>query len=279
MAQDLSVQDEYCKTRAAPDGSNLYYATLFEPVTVKQLLFPVFALHYEIFDCLTASPDPGVTSMKLHWWSEELTRLFHGQPRHPISSRLLPLLTQAAIGPAPFLNYMALIESIRSRQVPASMDAWFNHVEGGFGQIWSVARSLAGQQDKDSSMLSIQNGGAIFTLDLLQNLNLLSIRGCNFLPVEVMEAHHIHDGNINDPARHQVASILFAAFISGLRQRLDNCNVKTVPSLPLYHRIMNRIARTVIDEIEHDGCQLLRHRIALTPLRKLWIAYRTRLFN
>ena len=39
--------------------------------------------------------------------------------------------------------------------------------------------------------------------------------------------------------------------------------------------IMAAIYRALLDEIERDGYRVLDHRIALTPLRKLWIAWKT----
>ena len=39
--------------------------------------------------------------------------------------------------------------------------------------------------------------------------------------------------------------------------------------------IMAAIYRTLLDEIRRDGCQVLKHRTSLTPIRKLWIAFRT----
>jgi phytoene synthase len=39
--------------------------------------------------------------------------------------------------------------------------------------------------------------------------------------------------------------------------------------------IMAAIYRTLLREIEADGCRVLTQRTALTPLRKLWIAWKT----
>ena len=39
--------------------------------------------------------------------------------------------------------------------------------------------------------------------------------------------------------------------------------------------IMAAIYRTLLNEIERDGYRVLDRRIALTPLRKLWIAWKT----
>ena len=39
--------------------------------------------------------------------------------------------------------------------------------------------------------------------------------------------------------------------------------------------VMAAIYRALLDEIKRDGCQVLRQRTSLTPLRKLWLAWRT----
>jgi phytoene synthase len=39
-------------------------------------------------------------------------------------------------------------------------------------------------------------------------------------------------------------------------------------------RAQSAMALALLDEIERDGYQVLHQRIALTPIRKLWIAWR-----
>ena len=39
--------------------------------------------------------------------------------------------------------------------------------------------------------------------------------------------------------------------------------------------IMAAIYRTLLKEIADDGFRVLKQRVALTPVRKLWIAWRT----
>jgi phytoene synthase len=38
---------------------------------------------------------------------------------------------------------------------------------------------------------------------------------------------------------------------------------------------MAAIYRTLLDEIQRDGFQVLQHKVSLTPLRKLWLAWKT----
>ncbi|HRD93765.1 MAG TPA: squalene synthase HpnD, partial [Accumulibacter sp.] len=39
--------------------------------------------------------------------------------------------------------------------------------------------------------------------------------------------------------------------------------------------VMAAIYRTLLDEIKADRCRVLTQRTSLTPVRKLWIAWRT----
>src|SRR5262249_49192129 len=39
--------------------------------------------------------------------------------------------------------------------------------------------------------------------------------------------------------------------------------------------IMAAIYQTLLEEIRDDGCHVLRQRVSLTPVRKLWIAWKT----
>jgi phytoene synthase len=43
--------------------------------------------------------------------------------------------------------------------------------------------------------------------------------------------------------------------------------------------MMAAIYRTVLDEIERDNFEVLNQRISLTPLRKLWLAWKTYVRN
>ena len=39
--------------------------------------------------------------------------------------------------------------------------------------------------------------------------------------------------------------------------------------------IMAAIYRALLEEIKDDACQVMRQRVSLTPIRKLWIGWRT----
>ncbi len=65
-------------------------------------------------------------------------------------------------------------------------------------------------------------------------------------------------------------------------ERAEQYYVQAMAQLPSVDRksqrpglVMAAIYRTVLEEIKRDNCRVLTHRTSLTPLRKLWIAWRT----
>ena len=64
--------------------------------------------------------------------------------------------------------------------------------------------------------------------------------------------------------------------------RAQSCYDAAFAALPAQDRrsqrsalVMAAIYRTLLDEISRDGFRVLDQRVALTPLRKLWIAWKT----
>jgi phytoene synthase len=65
-------------------------------------------------------------------------------------------------------------------------------------------------------------------------------------------------------------------------ERAERCYVEAMAALPREDRrdqrpglVMAAIYRSLLEEIRRDGSRVLTYRTALTPLRKLWIAWRT----
>ena len=63
---------------------------------------------------------------------------------------------------------------------------------------------------------------------------------------------------------------------------MENCYAEALAALPTEDRraqrpglVMAAIYRTLLNEIGRDGHRVLSRRTTLTPIRKLWIAWKT----
>lgn len=268
----------YCREKAAPDGSAFYYATLFEDSGLRCALFPLFALHYEVTDSLIASPDPGVTRLKLHWWFEEIQRLLDGHARHPVTRQLLPLLDSGVVDKPVLISYMDTVSSLTHKQSATTLKDWLDNYSSGLGLIWGSAGRISTTAEAPPAESIQRHGGMIFVLDLLQDINRFTTQGYDFLPDELLEKHHIPAERLMTYRDTEAAHRLFHELISCIAAELDSFyHTPGSSGLPYFHLIMNRISREVCSEIGRDNYRLLNHKIILTPIRKLRIAWWTRL--
>ena len=77
--------DRHCLGEAAPSGSSLHYATLFIGPRERAALVAVHALRHTLFGIVDTIADPGVRARKLNWWSNEIMEARDERPRHPVA--------------------------------------------------------------------------------------------------------------------------------------------------------------------------------------------------
>lgn len=267
---------DYCRDKAAPDGSNLYYACLYQDPETRQRLYALFALYYELLEGLLSASDPGVSRIKLEWWREELARLERGEPRHPVTQALQPLLEQGEITHAPLAALPPAMESLTATPV-TDVEGWYRLDV--MGEFWQCAAGAAGPATDTERSLAAATGSAVTRLELLQNLRHLLALGFNPLPQEELEAARLSaDELMSDPVSEKSRE-LSSALVTNVRNELEESyRSRGRPGAHLlFVLIMNRIAFATCEEIRRDGHQLLSHKLTLTPIRKLWIAWRTKI--
>ena len=86
--------EEYCQQKAAASGSSFYYSFLFLPANRRRAITALYAFCREVDDIVDECSDPQIAATKLAWWRLELDRLYSGQPQHPISLALQPVLAE-----------------------------------------------------------------------------------------------------------------------------------------------------------------------------------------
>ena len=103
-------------------------------------------------------------------------------------------------------------------------------------------------------------------------------KGRIYLPVNELQQFGVtaadllnarHSDKFESLMRFQVARAQ-AGLRRGLRAAAEGRPARPAPGL-----MMAAIYRTVLDEIERDNFHVLNQRISLTPLRKLWLAWKT----
>jgi phytoene synthase len=125
------------------------------------------------------------------------------------------------------------------------------------------------------------NLGVAFQLtNIIRDVGEDARRGRIYLPLEDLARYGLTDSDIIQGRESSSLRALMGFEIARARSYYSQAMDK-LPSVDRRTQrtglIMAAIYQQLLDEIEADGCRVLTSRVSLTPLRKLWIAWKTSL--
>ena len=270
--------EDYCQQKAAQSGSSFYYSFMFLPPERRRAITALYAFCREVDDAVDEPADPQVARAKLDWWRHEVARLYAGQAQHPVTIALVP-----AIGPF----------NIRQRQLGEIMDGmemdltqnrypdfeslrlYCHRVAGVVGQL---AASIFGYRNPKTIEYAENLGLAFQLTNIIRDVGEDARKNRIYVPSDEMQRFGVSAADVLN-AQHTEN---FSRLIEFQVQRVENCYAEALAALPAEDRraqrpglVMAAIYRTVLEEIGRDGYQVLTRRTTLTPIRKLWIAWKT----
>jgi phytoene synthase len=270
--------DQYCQQKAAASGSSFYYAFLFLPPARRRAITALYAFCREVDDVVDETSDAPLAATKLAWWRQEVGLLFDGKPQHPVSRALQPALEPYGLT-AERLNEIidgVEMDLTQTRYLDfAGLERYCHRVAGVVGQL---AAGIFGYRDPRTLEYARALGIAFQLTNIIRDVGEDARRNRIYLPIEDLQRHGVSAADVLQ-GRHSEA---FAALMGFQAARARDWYALALSMLPAEDRraqrpglIMAAIYRTLLDEIERDGFQVLRQRTSLTPLRKLWVAWTT----
>ncbi|OGA15441.1 MAG: squalene synthase HpnD [Betaproteobacteria bacterium RIFCSPLOWO2_02_FULL_66_14] len=270
--------DEYCRQKAAASGSSFYYAFLFLPPERRRAITALYAFCREVDDAVDAVHEPQVSAAKLAWWRNELGNLFSGRAEHPVAQALQPALepfgiTQERLGE--IISGMEM-DLTQTRYLDfAALEHYCYLVAGAVGLL---AAGIFGYRDPRTLDYARTLGTAFQLTNIVRDVGEDARKGRIYLPLDDLRRF---DVSAEDILRSR-PSEAFRALMAFQAQRADTYYAQALAALPAVDRraqrpglIMAAIYRTLLAEIARDDFRVLTHRTSLTPLRKLWIAWKT----
>ena len=270
--------DEYCQQKAAASGSSFYYAFVFLPPQRRRAITALYAFCREVDDAVDGASEPQLARAKLDWWRSEIANLAAGTPQHPVTRALAP--TAASFG----ISAQRLNEIVDGMQMDLEQSRYLDfkglerycyHVAGVVGIL---SAGIFGYGDPRTLEYAQQLGTAFQLTNIIRDVGEDARKNRIYLPLEDLKAHEVTAADILN-ARYSDA---FAALMRFQARRAREYYDLALDALPQTDRraqrpglIMAAIYRTLLDEIERDGFRVLDRRTSLTPLRKLWIAWKT----
>jgi phytoene synthase len=278
MSTADSSPDAYCQAKAARSGSSFYYSFRFLSQERRRAMTALYAFCREVDDVVDECSDPDLARTKLQWWRQELANLYQGQAQHPVTRALAPAVSRYGLPQAYFE------EILDGMQMDLDYDAYpsFNELKlychRVAGVVGLLSAEIFGYEDRATLRYAERLGLALQLINILRDVREDLTLGRIYLPQDELARFQVRPQDLLLGQTSDNIRALFA--FQAERARAEYRRALAI--LPAVDRarqsgglIMGAIYTALLDEIEHDGFRILEHRTRLTPLRKLWIAWRT----
>ena len=268
---------EYVQQKAAASGSSFYYAFLFLPAERRAAITAFYAFCREVDDVVDDAADASVAATKLAWWHKEVQQAFAGQPSHPVMQALMPHTATFGISAQQLL---AVVEGCQLDLQQTRYLDWpglqrYCHLVAGV--VGEVSARIFGQTDPATTQYAHKLGLAFQMTNIVRDVGEDALRGRIYLPIDELQRF---DVKAQELLQRQYSD-RFTALMKFQAERAHALYDEALALLPHADRraqkpglMMASIYRTLLREIEASGFQVLHQRIALTPLRKLWLAWK-----
>ena len=270
--------DEYCQQKTVQSGSSFYYSFLFLPPERRRAITAMYAFCREVDDTVDDCTDQSIARIKLAWWRTQVSSMYGGAPSHPVMLALQPHL---GIYNLQEKHLQAIIDGMemdldqtRYLDYPA-MQRYCWHVASVVGIL---SASIFGVTNPKTLEYAEKLGLAFQLTNIIRDVGEDARKGRIYLPVNELQQFGVTAADLLN-ARH---SDKFEALMRFQVERAKKMYAEAFALLPKEDRraqrpglMMAAIYRTVLDEIERDNFHVLTQRISLTPIRKLWLAWKT----
>ncbi len=270
-AADLLAQ------RLGESRASLRYALLFAQPGQRTALQTLAVLYSELRDITVRVSDTAVAHTKLGWWRAEIERALSGSAQHPLGPGIARLRDQHGVD-AELLRHMSDAVEMELNGGPFNTDAELNrYLYKSGGAVALAVAAIGGASDPASLHAAERLGFAVRRTALLRDLRADFTQGLILLPRRRLEAAGLTPENLMaaesaEPLR---------AILEMLANQADREFREGLTTLPAQEQprqrgllVMSALYRELLAQMRSDGFRVTERRYQITPLRKLWRAWR-----
>ena len=270
---------EYCQQKAAASGSSFYYSFLFLPKPKRLAITALYAFCREVDDVADECTDLNIARTKLAWWRAEIANLYAGNPQHPVTQALQASVRDYNLAEEHFLEIIDGMEMDLDQNRYRDFKELQLYCYRVASVVGLLSASIFGYSDRRTLKYAHDLGLAFQLTNIVRDVGEDARRGRIYLPLEELAQYGVSEDDILQGRETDNVRRLLEFQV----ERAEDYYRRAFEELPEADRrdqrtglVMAAIYRTLLDEIRAGGCEkVLNQRVSLTPLRKLWLAWKT----
>ena len=250
---------------------------LFLAESKRQAITTLYAYRREVGDVVDECSEAAVAIAKLDWWRGEIEDTFAGRAHHPVSRAITTLLNTVSLPQEYFLEIIDGVQMDLEYYTYPSFADLLLYCHRVSATLCQMSAEILRYRDRKTRKFAHDLGMGLQLLKILRNVYSDSRRGHIYLPLDEMDAFSVVPEDLTRrPTPPNVVRI--CEFQCARIRRYLSSVLEQMPDVDrldqLSALIWAKLGLTLLEEMEADGFRVSEHRLALTPLRKLWIAWR-----
>jgi len=262
--------------RAAPPGSMRYFACLYAPEEVRDVMLALYVIEAEIRES-AHSANHDVAHTRLRWWRGEVDRLINGNAQHPA----MKILAEQSF--VPHSTFARLHELLAAADMDLARMTYANEKElraycsRSVGTVETLTASvLTGAESLLAEVRTFANtiGIGVRKAEIVRDLRQDAYDGRVYIPMDELDRHRI------DPARLKDRELSPAVRVA-LKEFHMHANDDLSATIGRKHRaalrplfVIAALHRQLLRRIAAKNYEVTTERVELGPVEKPWTAWR-----
>ncbi len=265
MGRAWSMADSLAYTRWIATGhyENFHVVSFLLPRHLHQDFYNVYAFCRWADDLGDEIGDTAESLRLLHWWREELEKMFQGEASHPVFVALLPTVRKHALPVEPFANLITAFEHDQRVTRYANWDEIFAYCANSANPVGRLVLGLGGYTDATRYALSDATCTALQLANFWQDVSVDLQKDRVYIPQDLLARHGV-------PIEDVFARRFTPAFAAAMREACGVARELFIkgsalpplldPRLALDVTLFSRGGMYILDKIEKQGFDVLTAR-------------------